>query len=50
MSAPESQEVSHGPVYEPVVRHRPQEAHADLGLIDDDHSPDMRPGPRFDAP
>jgi hypothetical protein len=24
--------------------HRPQEWHADLGLVDDDHTPDMRQG------
>jgi len=27
------------------MSHRPQEDHADLGLIDDDHTPDMRTPP-----
>jgi hypothetical protein len=58
MSAPESQDRrwdrrgTDGSVLAGQIRggcRRPQEAHADLGLIDDDHTPDMRPGPQPDV-
>ena len=45
MNAPELQEISHGPVW----RSLPQETHADLGLVDDDHTPDMRRVPQCRA-
>lgn len=30
--------------HDPTRCRRPQEWHADLGLVDDDHTPDMRQG------
>ncbi|MGB3708960.1 hypothetical protein [Gordonia sp. (in: high G+C Gram-positive bacteria)] len=32
-----------------VMRHRPQQDHADLGLIDDDNTPEMRKEPVLSA-